>query len=397
MSHLLALDLGCTKALVGVADAAGTILARRRIDTLVAEGAERAMARVAAALVEACAEVGLDPAGAAALGIGAPGPLDRARGVLLDPPQMPWGEAPVVELLLAALGVEDLPWRLDNDCKVGGLGELWRGAATGASSMVYFGVGTGVGGCIVLDGEPWHGVSDNAAELGHLTVWMDGPECGCGALGCLEGIASGSGIERRARRAITAGRATSLAHHGDNVRGADVAAAAAAGDELAIELLEDAATALGVAVGSMVNAFSPEVVVIGGGMAARGGGAWLDDVANRARAASFGPNRDASRIVGPALGEESVLHGAVHLATHAAAQAPPRAGVLVTLQQASARIGQPESYFSLHRGRFEDHARIPFPPPVRSVAGKDVWTFESLAAWDEARRARDPVRRGTEG
>jgi glucokinase len=314
MSHLLGIDLGCTKAIVGVATPSGALVAHERIDTRVADGAAAAMARIADALRGVCDEAGLDASDAAALGIGAPGPLDRRAGVLLDPPQMPWGDAPVIELLLAELGVPQLPWELDNDCKVGGLGELRRGAARGANSMVYFGVGTGVGGCIVIDGKLWHGASDNAAEIGHLKVWLDGPECGCGELGCLEGIASGSGIERRARTAITEGRHTSLAHFGDNVRGADVSAAADAGDELAIELLEDATAAMGAAVGSMINALSPDVVVLGGGMAARGGSEWVADIEARARAASFGPNRAHTRIVGPELGELSVLHGAIELA-----------------------------------------------------------------------------------
>lgn len=319
MTHLLAVDLGCTKAIVGVATASGALVASERIDTIVADGAEAAMSRIADALQHVCDEAGLDALGASALGIGAPGPLDRAAGVLQDPPQMRWGEAPIMELLLGRLGASDMPWRLDNDCKVGGLGELRRGAARGARSMVYFGIGTGIGGAIILDGALWHGASDNAAEIGHLKVWLDGPECGCGALGCLEGISSGSGIERRARTAITAGRSTSLAHFGDNVRGADVSAAASAGDELALELLEDAAAALGAAVGSMANALSPDVVVLGGGIAARGGDEWVADIERRARAASFGPNRAFTRIVGPDLGELSVLHGAIELASDAAA------------------------------------------------------------------------------
>jgi len=275
MGHLLGIDLGCTKAIVGIATPSGALVAHERIETLVEDGAARSMARIADAIRRTCDEAGLDAGDAAALGIGAPGPLDRRAGILHDPPQMPWGEAPIMELLLEALDA-DVPWQLDNDCKVGGLGELRRGAARGADSMVYFGVGTGVGGCIVLDGRLWHGASDNAAEIGHLKVWLDGPECGCGARGCLEGIASGSGLERRARTAITAGRRTMLAHLGDNVRGADVSAAAADGDELAIELLDDATAALG--------------------------------------AASFGPNREHTRIVGPELGELSVLHGAIELA-----------------------------------------------------------------------------------
>lgn len=324
MSHLLAIDLGCTKAIVAVATPSGALIASERIDTNVDDGAAAAMRRLARALRFVCEESGLDVEDAAALGIGAPGPLDRAAGVLHDPPQMPWGEAPIIELLLAELGVE-LPWRLDNDCKAGGLGELRRGAARGAGSMVYFGVGTGIGGAIVLDGELWHGASDNAAEIGHLKVWIDGPECGCGARGCLEGIASGSGIERRARTAITAGRDTSLGHLGDNVRGADISAAAAEGDELALELLEDAAAAMGAAVGSMINALSPDVVVLGGGMAARGGDDWVAEIQRRARAASFGPNRDFTRVVGPELGELSVLHGAVELASDVASQQAARA------------------------------------------------------------------------
>jgi glucokinase len=171
-----------------------------------------------------------------------------------------------------------------------------------------------------VDYEVVYGASDNASELGHLVVWMGGPECGCGSRGCLEGIASGSGMERRARLAISEGRYTSLPREG--VTGADIARGKDNGDQLSIEIWRDAREALASAVASMMSALSPEVVVVGGGIAARNGEAWVEQVAERARELAFGPNAEATRISGPALGADSVLRGAVALAIEAANVVP---------------------------------------------------------------------------
>jgi glucokinase len=326
MDHVLAVDLGCTKYIVAVADAAGNELAREGGPTLGDEGPAAGVERLADALARACARAGVEPGGASALGIGAPGPLDRAAGMILSPPQLPWGDFELARALGDRVGVEQVV--IDNDCKAGGIGEHRSGAGRGASSMVYFGVGTGIGGCIVLDGRVHYGASDNAAEIGHLCVWMGGPPCGCGSEGCLEGIASGSGIERRARTLAAAGRdeAATLLQlaEGDPaaITGATVVAAANTGDPAAIRIWEDAQRALGAACASMMNALSPEVIVLGGGIVAKSGQGYIDRIELEARRRALGPNEHATRIVAAELGADSVLRGAIHMALDAAAITP---------------------------------------------------------------------------
>lgn len=312
MSHILALDLGCTKAIVAIAGGDGTILGRKQIETLVERGSQQAIDRIVVAFRDVGTVAGVDPEAASAIGIGAPGPLDRHAGVLNNPPQMPWGDVALVDRIAAQLGA--MPFAIDNDCKVGGVGEWEMGSAAGANTVVYFGVGTGIGGCVIVDGKIQYGASDNASEIGHLVVWMNGPECGCGSLGCLEGIASGSGIERRARAAIRDGRATSMPN---NPTGSEITRAAATGDELAAAIWNDALDAMGSACASMMSVLSPEVIVIGGGVAARNGDSYIAEIEHRARARAFGPNALPTQIVAAKLGEDSVLHGAIAMALRA--------------------------------------------------------------------------------
>lgn len=311
MSCLLALDLGCTKLIAAACDSQGTPLASVRLATDADRGGDDCVRRIADACATACDQAGLSLATAAALGVGCPGPLDRGAGMVLSPPQLPWGDYPIAARLSEQLG--GIPVVIDNDCKAGGLGEFRFGAAAGASSMVYFGIGTGIGGCVIVDGQIWYGASDNANELGHLVVWMDGPPCGCGSHGCLEGIASGSGMERRARLAARQGEVPALlAAAGGDPDAIDGALIVSMADDDAGagRIWRDAKVALAAGVASVMNALSPEVVVLGGGIVARHGEPLVREIEAGARARALGPNRAATRIVGAALGELSVLRGA---------------------------------------------------------------------------------------
>jgi glucokinase len=320
MAPVLAIDLGCTKYIVAAADDDGVELGRERGATPGAETdapGDHGVEILATALERVCARAGIDIGDASALAIGSPGPLNRRTGVILSPPQLPWGDYPLAPRLSERLG--GVTVSIDNDCKVGGIGEHRFGAGAGAGSMAYFGVGTGIGGCVIVDGRVQYGESDNASEIGHLCVWMHGPPCGCGSDGCLEGIASGSGIAARARaraREDTTWTVLQQAAGGDvdSIDGAMVVAAAAAGDEPAARIWRDATVAMGAGVASMMNALSPEVVVIGGGIAARHGGEWVAQIETEARRRAIGPNADCTRIMAAQLGEDSVLRGAIALA-----------------------------------------------------------------------------------
>jgi glucokinase len=201
------------------------------------------------------------------IGIGCAGPVDRQAGLILNPPNLPgWVRVPLVERIEKALG---RPAVLENDANAAALGEFRYGAGKGASSLVYLTVSTGIGGGIILDGKIWHGVKDGAGEVGHMTLLPDGPLCGCGNRGCLEALASGPAIARRAREALATGRPSRLREAGD-FTAADVVRLAQEGDALAAEVWDEAVRYLGLGVAAIVTILAPQRVVIGGGVAKAG-------------------------------------------------------------------------------------------------------------------------------
>lgn len=318
---ILAIDLGCTKSIVALVDCDGREIVSRTVDTQAARGGDDYVDRVAG-IVDGLRDAGnVRAANIAAVSAGVPGPLDPNEGVIHDPPQLPWGDHPLGARLRERLGVDRIV--LENDCTAGGIGEHRDGAGRGASSMAYFGIGTGIGGCVIIDDSVVSGASGDAGELGHLVVWLDGPLCGCGNRGCIEGIASGSGLARRAQDALRAGEAdakgalASSAGSIEDVDGAAVGAAAAAGDPFANRLLRDGERAVAAACASLMSALSPETIVLGGGMPVRYGASYVKRIDAQARSMAFGPNADATRIVPAQLGERSVLRGAIALAVEA--------------------------------------------------------------------------------
>jgi glucokinase len=211
--------------------------------------------------------VGLPAAAVHRIGIGCAGPVSRQAGLILNPPNLPgWIRVPLVEYFEKHLG---RPAIVENDANAAALGEFRYGAGKGAQSLVYLTVSTGIGGGIILDGKLWHGLKDGAGEVGHMTVNPDGPICGCGNTGCLEALASGPSIARRAREALAAGRASRLGELPD-LTAADVVRLAGEGDPLAVEVWEDTVRYLGLGVAAIVTILAPERVVLGGGVTEAG-------------------------------------------------------------------------------------------------------------------------------
>src|SRR5438552_345111 len=142
------------------------------------------------------------------IGVGCGGPMQYPSGVV-SPLNIPvWRDFPLRARLADAFG---WPCVVDNDAKALALGEHWQGAGQGSKNMLGMVVSTGVGGGIILDGNLLHGFAGNAGHVGHIIVWPNGPLCGCGAHGCVEGVASGSGLARRLSAARASGVETSLA------------------------------------------------------------------------------------------------------------------------------------------------------------------------------------------
>ncbi|MFB3816743.1 MAG: ROK family protein [Candidatus Methylomirabilales bacterium] len=265
MNLVLAIDIGGTKLAAGIVERSGGILARGEVPTRAADGPEAVLDRIVALGTRLLG----DPAARGVTGVGvcSPGPLDRAAGVVLSPPNLPgWDRVPLVSRLRAAFG---LPVVLDNDANAAALAEFRYGAGRGACSLAYFTVSTGIGGGIVLDGKLRHGVGDAAGEFGHMTVLPDGPACPCGNRGCLETLASGTAIARAARERLS-GPAPSRLRDVPDVTAAEVARFAAAGDRVAREVWERAVRFLAQGVATVVTILAPERVVLGGGVTEAG-------------------------------------------------------------------------------------------------------------------------------
>lgn len=266
---VLAIDLGGTQIRAALVTPDRTAHCRRSTDTRDEEGVDPVIARIveiAAGVLAEATEAGLPlPVGA---GISSPGPLDARRGIVLSPPNLRrWRDVPLVEALAAEL---ELPCFLERDTNVAVMAEWRYGAAAGTRDAVYVTVSTGVGGGIISGGHPLRGAGGLAGEVGHLVVELDGPACGCGGIGHVEAIASGTAIEREARDLLVRGEAPILARlaaAGEPVDAELVARAADEGDATCVALLDRAWVAVGALCASLVNLLNPEVIVIGGGIA----------------------------------------------------------------------------------------------------------------------------------
>ena len=309
MRYVVGIDLGGTNIVVGTVSEDGSDLSGLVSQPTHAEqGADRVVARIVELARASMAETrGREIVG---VGIGSPGPLDTARGLVLLTPNLGWTNFPLRDRVAQALS---LPATLDNDANCAVFGEWWRGAARGVTHAVGLTIGTGIGGGIVIDGAIYHGASDIAGELGHMTIDSTGRRCKCGNYGCLEAYASGPAIAARAVEGVEAGAETSLPSYVDGdltkITAQVVYEAANDGDEYAHEVVHDTAKVLGAGVANIINIFNPQVVVICGGVTLAGDklfGPLRSEVKRRA----FKPAAAACRIVPGELTGTAGVYGA---------------------------------------------------------------------------------------
>ncbi|MFJ9823516.1 ROK family protein [Streptomyces sp. NPDC101160] len=257
---VVALDIGGTKIAGALVDAEGGIHVRARRATPAQEDGETVMRAVADVLGELAAAP--EWASAGAVGIGSAGPVDASNGTV-SPVNVPgWRDFPLVERVRRATG--GLPVTLVGDGVAMTAAEHWLGAARGHDNALCLVVSTGVGGGLVLDGRVHPGPTGNAGHIGHISVDLDGDPCACGGRGCVERIASGPYI---ARRALDHGWRPGP--DGDTSAAA-VAAAARAGDLVAVASFERAAQALAAGIAAAASLVEIDIAVVGGGVAGAG-------------------------------------------------------------------------------------------------------------------------------
>ncbi|WP_406859294.1 ROK family protein [Streptomyces sp. HUAS MG47] len=255
-----ALDIGGTKIAGALVDGSGGILVRTQRPTPAREDGETVMRAVEGVLAELTAGP-LWPS-VRAVGIGSAGPVDAARGAV-SPVNIPgWRDYPLVERVRRA--VDGRPVTLVGDGVAMTAAEHWQGAARGYDNALCLVVSTGVGGGLVLGGRLHPGPTGNAGHIGHISVDLDGDPCACGARGCVERIASGPHL---ARRALDAGWRPG--RDGD-ASAAAVAAAARAGDPIAQASFDRAARALAAGIAATAHLVELDIAVVGGGVAGAG-------------------------------------------------------------------------------------------------------------------------------
>jgi glucokinase len=264
----LGLDLGGTQVRAALLRD-GQVMRRAARPTDVAGGPEAVMQQFEALAAEVAGDLRTMPV--KAVGLSAPGPLDTVEGVVDHMPTLPgWEGFPLRQRLSALFG---LPALVENDGIAAAHGEWRHGAGQSVSNLVYATISTGIGGGAIVDGRLLHGRRGMAAHIGHFRLAMEGPVCACGGIGCFEAFASGSALGRRAREAASAdpggwlGRtAQSQSIDGQILDARHVVEGARAGDLTCVALIRDEARYLGIGFTGLAHLFSPELIVMGGGV-----------------------------------------------------------------------------------------------------------------------------------
>jgi glucokinase len=314
-SHIVGVDLGGTSINVGVVPSeGGTVLGMRSLPTDPERGAKAVVDRITGmirdAMKDARREASLPEDAFRGIGIGSPGPLDRSTGTILNTPNLGWRNFPLRDLVSNEIGLEAA---LDNDANAAALGEYWLGAGRDVRHLVAVTLGTGIGGGIVVDGEVYHGASDVAGEIGHMTIDSTGRRCNCGNYGCLEAYASGPAIAARAVEGLESDAASVLPEMVDDdlsrITAETVYEAIVAGDLYAKEVMRETAKLLGSGIANLINVLNPELVVISGGVT-RAGEHLFEPLRAEVRKRAFREAADACRIVSSELGDMAGVVGA---------------------------------------------------------------------------------------
>jgi glucokinase len=282
--QVIGVDVGGTKVAAGLVNCQGEIGTSLRMP-MCANGEAAAGFNAVTSAIDCLLAANLEtPTTLRAIGVCAPGPLDPKTGVVINPPNLPcWRNFPLAAGISQRYSV---PVKVDNDANAAALAEVLWGAGRGHRNVFYATIGTGIGTGIVLDGRIFHGRTGAAAEGGHVSIDYNGPRCRCGKRGCIEVLAAGPAILRRARAKLAvqpAPRSKILdlaCGKIDAVTTEMVGQANADGDPLAKEVLLETVELLSVWLGNTIDLLEPDVMIVGGGVAAMLS-PFFDEIRNR--------------------------------------------------------------------------------------------------------------------
>jgi glucokinase len=319
----LGVDIGGTKVQASLVRESGEIIGREKCPTPRKGGPERVVAAVEKCMDDMLRKGGVGSGDVTAIGIAVPGVVDPDRGLVVVAPNMRLTGVDLGALLKARFKT---PIAVGNDGNFGALGETWLGSARKAQSALYICVGTGIGSGFVQRGKLWRGDRESAGEIGHMIMQIGGPQCGCGNRGCFEALASRTAIERDIREAIAAGRASVLAElaGGDLsvIRSGMIRKALEVEDELVTAVMRRAAEVLGYACVNVRHLIDPEAIVLGGGVIEACSDFIMPIVENVVGLDPLPGAREGGRVLLSALGDDSVVLGAVAAARKLVGRSP---------------------------------------------------------------------------
>ena len=304
-NHVLAADIGGTNTRMAVVNENGDILTLLKKTTYCKDGRDKMIKFIVSCAEETIKESRLPKEEICGMGIGFPGPLNVETGTIFNPPNLNgWDNIPLRDILEKELRV---PVAIENDANAAALGEWWKGAGSGTSSLFCITLGTGVGGGLVMDGKIWHGASSIAGEIGHTTVIRDGIQCTCGNIGCLERYACSGGILKRVNDALLReGDHAGLQPLKDLKQ---VSHMVMQGNEIVLNIIKETGVILGIAIANIANLLNPEIIVLFGGVTNLGEnlvGPLKEEVNRRA----FKKATESLRIELSQLGDNSGILGA---------------------------------------------------------------------------------------
>jgi glucokinase len=312
---IVGVDLGGTTTKLAFINRNGEIVHKWEIPTDNSNEGQNITLNIANAIDQKLTELNEDKSKLAGVGMGAPGPVDYDTGVILNVVNLGWKDNFPLQASLESL--TGLPAVIENDANCAALGEMWNGAGKGAKDLVCVTLGTGVGGGVIANGNIVQGINGAAGEIGHITsIPFGGSPCNCGKSGCLETIASATGIVRLAvielSKAEAKGELADLFTSNGRVTAKDVFDCARNGDDLAKKILDEVAFHLGFALANIANTLNPEKIVLGGGVS-RAGDILVNAVKVNFSLFAFSSVRESTNLTLATLGNDAGVIGAAWL------------------------------------------------------------------------------------
>jgi glucokinase len=312
---IVGVDLGGTSTKLAFINTNGEIVHKWEIITDKTNDGKNIIINIAKAIDQKLQEIDLSKEKLIGIGMGAPGPVDTKSGVIYNAVNLGWkNHFPLRDMLEVETS---LPAVIDNDANCAALGEMWKGAGNGAKDLVCITLGTGVGGGVIANGQIVQGISGAAGEIGHITsIPVNGAPCNCGKTGCLETIASATGIVRIATDKLNnvteIGELKEIYQKEGNVSAKNVFDCARNGDKIAIDVIDEVSFYLGLALANIANTLNPEKMVLGGGVS-KAGEVLLNPIKENFNKYSFPRVKESTDITIATLGNDAGVIGAAWL------------------------------------------------------------------------------------